>query len=334
MSPLCHLLVVLSFCLLALHTEALRPHRRPVDERKKGPSSDTLWDLIKSNSKLTKLTVAIKKTGFDEILDGEDPKLTMFAPDDEAIVGMRHEQTGEELFCSGHYLEIVHSILQYHVIEDTIKLGDLKDGEAIETLQGSEVKVFVRKIADNATISSIEYANIKKADMEASNGVLHIIDKVLLPNHYTINRTMDDFKNRTLAEVLEKSASLSKLHKLMKLTGLIDDLDKSDKEWTLFAPVDWAWYGEYRKLLMSGDKKTIKTVLQYHLLDKYVFSHDLAEGDDVKTENGQKLHVSRKSVSSILRDLLLVDNAIMTRQDYVAKNGVIHILDRVMLPAK
>jgi uncharacterized surface protein with fasciclin (FAS1) repeats len=63
-----------------------------------------------------------------------------------------------------------------------------------------------------------------------------------------------------------------------------------------------------------------------------VFSQDMAEGDRLKTIGGAKIEISRKSISSTHRDIIEADNAIVTRQDYTTKNGVLHIIDRVLLP--
>jgi uncharacterized surface protein with fasciclin (FAS1) repeats len=134
----------------------------------------SIWDLIQEDSKLSKLAYAIKRTGLDEFLSGDKPKVTLFAPDNEAISEVPHEAS--QYFSNKDFLEVLHGILLYHVVEDTVKSDDIKDKDELETIEGEPLKTWRRHIGDNATIVSVNAASIKKADIKASNGVIHIID--------------------------------------------------------------------------------------------------------------------------------------------------------------
>ena len=117
------------------------------------------------------LTSALEKAGLTETLKGEGP-YTVFAPTDEAFAKLLKQLgiTAEELLARKDLKEI----LLYHVAKGKVLSTDLKDGMEITTLNGKPVKISL----DPARVND---AKIIKADILASNGVIHVIDSVLLP---------------------------------------------------------------------------------------------------------------------------------------------------------
>ncbi|ARK31612.1 fasciclin domain-containing protein [Halalkalibacter krulwichiae] len=118
------------------------------------------------------LAGALEKANLVEALKGEGP-FTVFAPTDQAFKQLLAELgiTIDELLAR----EDLATILQYHVVPGKMMSGDLKDGMKVKTLAEKEVMISLDPVRIND-------AKVAKPDIEASNGVIHVIDKVLLPN--------------------------------------------------------------------------------------------------------------------------------------------------------
>ena len=118
----------------------------------------------------TTLLAAAEAAGLVETLQGEGP-FTVFAPTDEAFAALP-EGTVEGLL---EDTEALTAILTYHVIPGKVMSTDLSDGMTAATVNGAEVEIGV---GDSVTVSG---ATVTQADIEASNGVIHVIDSVLMP---------------------------------------------------------------------------------------------------------------------------------------------------------
>jgi len=130
-------------------------------------------DLAVSTDILSTLVAAVKAGDLVETLKGDGP-FTVFAPTNEAFAALP-EGTLEMLLKPENKAKLVQ-ILTYHVVPGTVKSTDLKDGMKATTVEGSEVAV---KISKKGVM--IDNANVVKADIMASNGVVHVIDQVIMP---------------------------------------------------------------------------------------------------------------------------------------------------------
>lgn len=121
----------------------------------------------------TTLVAAVQAAGLEDTLRGEGP-FTVFAPTDEAFAALP-EGTVESLLLPEN-LETLQAVLTYHVIPGKVMSGDIAGQElSVATVEGSEVMV-------NATDGvMVDAANVVTADIETSNGVIHVIDAVILP---------------------------------------------------------------------------------------------------------------------------------------------------------
>jgi uncharacterized surface protein with fasciclin (FAS1) repeats len=129
-------------------------------------------DLAVETDILSTLVEAVKAGGLVETLKSDGP-FTVFAPTNEAFAALP-KGTLEDLLKPENKDQLV-AVLTYHVVPAKVMSTDLKDGQMAETVQGSKVKV---DLGDGVKIND---ANVVKADIEASNGVVHVIDKVILP---------------------------------------------------------------------------------------------------------------------------------------------------------
>ena len=130
-------------------------------------------ELAASTKDLSTLVAAVKAGELVTTLKGEGP-FTVFAPTNAAFDALP-EGTLESLLKPENKHKLV-KILTYHVVSGKVKAGDLKDGMMAKTVQGKDIKV---KISGGKV--SINDANVTSADVIAANGVVHVIDKVILP---------------------------------------------------------------------------------------------------------------------------------------------------------
>jgi uncharacterized surface protein with fasciclin (FAS1) repeats len=118
------------------------------------------------------LLAAAEAAGLVETLTSEGP-FTVFAPTDDAFAALP-EGTVETLLMPENQ-EQLQGVLLYHVVPGKVMSGDLSDGMEAETAQGAPVTI---SLADGVSVNG---ANVVTADIEASNGVIHVIDAVILP---------------------------------------------------------------------------------------------------------------------------------------------------------
>jgi uncharacterized surface protein with fasciclin (FAS1) repeats len=127
-------------------------------------------DTAVAAGNFTTLVAAVQAAGLEDTLRGEGP-FTVFAPTDEAFAALP-EGTVEALL---EDIPTLTSILTYHVVPGAVMSTDLSDGMTAETVNGQSVTI---SLADGVQVDG---ANVTTADIEASNGVIHVIDAVILP---------------------------------------------------------------------------------------------------------------------------------------------------------
>ncbi len=132
--------------------------------------SNTIVDVAAEAGSFTTLLAAAEAAGLVETLSGEGP-LTVFAPTDEAFAALP-EGTVEGLLAD---TDALTAVLTYHVVAGAVMSGDLSDGMSAATVNGADITIGV---GDAVTVND---ATVIAADIEASNGVIHVIDSVLLP---------------------------------------------------------------------------------------------------------------------------------------------------------
>lgn len=130
-------------------------------------------ELATETDELSTLAAAITAAGLVETLEGDGP-FTVFAPTNEAFDALP-EGTLESLLMPENRDKLVE-ILTYHVVSGKVMSDDLSDGMSAETVQGSEVSITVSDYGVR-----VDEASVTQADVEASNGVVHVIDAVILP---------------------------------------------------------------------------------------------------------------------------------------------------------
>jgi transforming growth factor-beta-induced protein len=265
----------------------------------------TIVDIAVEDGRFTTLVAAVQAAGLDEALSGEGP-FTVFAPTDEAFAALP-EGTVEALLAD---IPALTDILLYHVVEGKVMAADVAELSNAPTLQGQYVDISVE---DGKVM--IDGAQVILTDIETSNGVIHVIDAVLLP------------ESRDIVDIAVEDGRFTTLVAAVQAAGLVDAL-KGEGPLTVFAPTDDAFAalpeGTVEALL--ADIPTLTNILLYHVVDGKVMAADVVELSNALTLNGQYLDIAVEDGK------VMIDNAQVIITDIEASNGVIHVIDAVILP--
>ncbi len=274
--------------------------------------SNTVVDVIVNSEDHTLLEAAVGAAGLVDALSGEGP-FTVFAPTDDAIVALTEalEITADDLLA----LPNLGDILQYHVVGAAAYSTDLSDGQVIETLVGEDVTVSIT--VDGVFIND---AQVTVADIAADNGVVHVIDAVLLPPAPQTN---------TVVDVIVNSEDHTLLEAAVGAAGLVDALS-GEGPFTVFAPTDDAFTALTEALEVTVDEllayPLLAAVLQYHVVGAEAYSTDLSDGQEIETLLGENVTVT------INAEGVFINQAQVIVADIAADNGVVHVIDAVLMP--
>ena len=274
--------------------------------------TNTVVDVIVNSEDHTLLEAAVGAAGLVDALSAEGP-FTVFAPTDDAFTALTEalEVTVEELLD----YPLLPAVLQYHVVGAEAYSTDLTDGQEIETLLGENVTVTI-----NAEGVFINDAQVIVADIEADNGVVHVIDAVLLPEMP---------EETTVVDIIVESEDHTLLEAAVIAAGLADDLS-AEGPFTVFAPTDAAVVALTEALEITADEllalPNLADILLYHAVGAEAFSTDLTDGQLIETLQGGSVTVS------ITADGVFINDAQVTVADLEADNGVVHVIDAVLLP--
>ena len=250
---------------------------------------------------LETLTSAVQAAGLDASdspLRNDDP-VTVFAPVNSAFEPLDvDELTGDS--------EILNRVLTHHVVSGQITSDQLSGGETPTTLEGGSVEIGVSD--GTVTVNGIP---VSIADIQTRNGVVHVIDGILLER-------LDVVQRATV------TSNLSTLTTAVGAAGLADAL-KGDGPFTVFAPVDSA-FADYNVEALTGNQDLLTRVLEYHAIaGQAITSDQLSSGESPQTLEGGTITIGVNDGVS------LNDRVAVTTTDIEVRNGVVHLLDDVLL---
>lgn len=282
---------------------------------------------VSNASNLTTLVTAVKAAELVETLQGSGP-FTVFGPNNGAFSALP-AGTVENLIKPENKATL-QDILKYHVVSGKYLAGDLKDGQTLTTVQGQTLKVTKK---DGKTM--INDAEIETPDVVQSNGVAHVITKVLLPNSNPTVGGAAMSKDLDLVANISNAPNLSTVVSAIQAAGLVEAL-KGPGPFTAFGP-DNSAFGKVpaatlADLLKPENKATLQAVLQYHVVSGKYLVADLTNGQELTTLNGQKLTVVKEGNTVKLQSTTAGNIATITTADVVQSNGVAHVIDTVLLP--
>jgi uncharacterized surface protein with fasciclin (FAS1) repeats len=209
--------------------------------------------------------------------------------------------------------ELLTSILTYHVVGANALSTDLSDGLEVATLNGANVLVTIN--GDGVFIND---AQVIVADIVADNGVVHVIDAVLLPPAPEATTVVDIIVNSPDHTILETAVVAAGLVEALSGTG----------PFTVFAPTDAAFNALPAGTLEAvlADNALLTAILTYHVVSASALSTDLSDGMSITTLNGEDV------VVTINGNGVFINGAQVIVADLLADNGVVHVIDAVLLP--
>jgi transforming growth factor-beta-induced protein len=259
------------------------------------------------------LAAALKAAGLVDTLKGEGP-FTVFAPTDEAFAKLP-AGTLDDLLKPENKGKLT-AILTYHMVPGEVMAKDLTGPGKVTTVGGKVLKLDYKVMVDGA--------NVIKADVAASNGVIHVIDAVLMPKARAAAGEGKDIVDTAIA-----AGNFQTLAAALKAAGLVGTL-KGPGPFTVFAPTDEAFAklpaGTLDDLLKPENKGKLTAILTYHVVPGNLVAKDVAVMKSVRTVNGQELAIAVNDSG------VTVDGAKVARADIICSNGVIHVIDAVVLP--
>ena len=254
------------------------------------------------------LVAALSHAGLVSALQADGP-FTGFAPTDDAFAA-----AGIDLstFDTDEENATLSDILLYHVVSGAVASSDVTDGMSAEALNGDDVSFTVSEgsvMVNDATVTS--------ADVMASNGIIHVIDKVLMPP-----ADLGDIPTVAQGTGIHTSlvAAVVQAELLTTLQG--------DGPFTVFAPTDDAFAAagiDLAALDNEEGKATLTDILLYHVVSGAVPSSAVTDGMSATAVNGDDL-------SFAVGEGVMVNDANVVLADVPASNGVIHVIDKVLMP--
>lgn len=274
-----------------------------MEEEAMKEEAKTIVDVAVADGRFNTLVAAVQAAGLADALSGEGP-LTVFAPTDDAFAALP-EGTVEALL---EDIPALQSILLYHVVEGAVPAADVVGLDKALTLNGQYVEISV----DGESVK-IDDANVIITDIETSNGIIHVLDAVILP------------ESRSIAEIAVEDGSFTTLVAALDAAGLVETLS-GEGSFTVFAPTDDAFAalpeGTVEALL--GDIPALTDILLYHVADGRLMASDVLSRSIIPSLQGQYLAVDAEAGK--------VDDAAIVVTDIQASNGVVHVIDAVVLP--
>ena len=279
---------------------------------------DNIVDTAQNDPRFSILVEAVEAAGLADTLSDDGP-FTVFAPTNDAFAALLGELgiTKDQLLADKALLT---QVLTYHVLRGAVTKDAMPAGKALATVQGGIFKVDAVGADLVITDGRNRTSTIIATDIEASNGVIHAIDKVILPADKNIVETalgLPDFS------ILVEAVVAADLQGALSGTG----------PFTVFAPTNAAFaalLGELgvTKDQLLADKPLLTQVLTYHVVGARVLKAEVPVGTPVETLQGQTLTVN----SSLAIEDQRGRSANIVATDVLTSNGVIHVIDRVILP--
>lgn len=288
------------------------------------PVNNTITDVVVGNASFTALEAAVVKAGLQTTLSGTGP-FTVFAPDDAAFTASGITSTVLNSLTPAQ----VSSILLYHTLGAKVTAADVPAGPNAKVTTASGDSVFVTKNANGVFINGIK---VNTADVAADNGVIHVIGRVLNPPVGNIVETAVASGLDSLVKAVTRATTAPGGDPT--LAGTL-----STARLTVFAPTNAAFTQLLGALSLTDINQipvgTLLAVLRYHVVGGRAFSSDLTNGSLPMLAGGNtttNLTNGTGGGPSIQGNGNGGNRSNITATNIVCRNGVVHLIDRVLLP--
>lgn len=285
------------------------------DDDEPAPAAEKdIVELAQDTPVLSTLVTAINTANLASALKGDGP-FTVFAPSNAAFEKLPDGVLATLLANPSSLTEI----LQYHVVSGNVLSSDLSTGSVNTLLTGKTLSIVV----SGASVTINGDASVVAADQLASNGVVHVIDEVLIPEGFELPKD----------NIVEIAAATPELSILVQALTLFPDLVTAlsgDGTFTVFAPTNDAFVALLGAIgqtqLSDVPESVIRDLLEYHVIaTAAIMSDGLNNGDEATTVSGEDVSVV------INGDGVFISGAKVVIPDVEASNGVVHVVDAVMV---
>jgi len=280
------------------------------------PTNDVV-ELAQATTELSTLVTAVVTANLVTTLKGSGP-FTVFAPTNDAFAKLE-DGVLEVLLANP---TVLADLLKYHVVSGKVLSSDLSNTSVQTLLSGKSISV---SVANGVTLNGT--ASVIEADIEATNGVIHVIDEVLIPEGFELPKD-------NIVSIAAQTPSLSILVEALSLFPNLVDALSSDGSFTVFAPTNDAFIALLgvigQENLSDIPESVIERLLKYHVISgAALMSTDLSDGQMASTllsdDDKIKVQISGQSVK--------INGANVTAANIEASNGVVHVVDAVLVPA-
>ncbi|OWF49273.1 Transforming growth factor-beta-induced protein ig-h3 [Mizuhopecten yessoensis] len=267
-----------------------------------------LVQVLQSEGEST-LVSLVQKAGLADALG--QGTFTIFAPTNAAFAKL----PADLLASLSNDVDALANVLKYHVVQGSIRKQDASNEAQLDTLAGKKIRLNIYSHNNEVTV---EGSKITDFDLRADNGYVHIIDTVMLPPEGSI------------VDIVAGATELSTLLSKVKAANLVSALQGDAL--TVFAPTDDAFARLGTTVLnnLANDPKLLKEILEYHVVPHTEYSAGLYNREYVRTLDTRH-DVIRIGVSG---SSVYANNAKVTKADINASNGVVHIIDHVLIPLR
>lgn len=255
------------------------------------------------------LLAAATAAGLAPVLQSEGP-LTVFAPTDEAFAKLPAGTV--ETLLKPENKDLLVSILTYHVVPGRMMAADVLKQKNLKTVNGQRPAIAMKNGKP-----MIGKAAIVGTDIKASNGVIHVIDQVIIP------------EKRNIIEVATDAKMFNTLAAALTEAELVETL-QSKGPFTVLAPTDDAFAklpaGTVETLLKPENRDQLKAILLYHVIPGRVYADQVVTLSKAPTASGVEAPIVANDKG------VTVGGAKVIKTDIEASNGVVHVVDTVMIP--
>lgn len=273
-------------------------------------TEQTIVDVAAEAGSFNVLIQAAQKAGLANFLSTEQ-NITVFAPTDDAFTALLSDLGASSL--DDIPVATLTDILLYHVIGSKAMSTDLASGyfPTLSSFRENNLSMYI-EVGDGVTINGSTM--VTAADIEADNGVIHVVDKVILPP--------------SVVDIAIANENFSTLVSAVVKAGLVDALS-AEGPFTIFAPTNAAFAALFTDLGVSGiddlTAEQLLPILTYHVVSGNVLSTDLSNGE-VSTLN------ENSNITVDLSSGVMIDESNVVAADVQGANGVVHVIDKVLLP--
>ena len=277
------------------------------------PQRRTLIEVATDDGRFGTLLAALEQAGLAEVLAGEEV-FTLFAPTDEAFAELP-EGALEALLTDSQTLD---EVVGAHVAGGTIDAAEIAGRAELISATGQRLAITVE--GDTVAVGG---ATITESDIAADNGLIHVVDAVIVPEGVTIGAPAS-----SLIDLLADSDNLTVFFGALAAAGLLDQLG-SEEPFTLFAPTDDAWDrlpGDALQQILT-DPEQLTAALSAHIAGGVIDGAEVVARETITMSSGEEVAVVTAGGRT------WIGGAALTETGLEADNGLIHTIDRVILPA-